>query len=244
MLLCIVVRQDGVHERLLLSIRSTQSHAVDPGTGWCEDQYYIRIDHPVRHRRFRRRGYFAKPTPPNRRLWTVTPLLPIFEQFNQLPSPLPLTHQNPTMAASIILPSARQRALRLMGSIGSHSSTCPCHSNPSHVHLNPRLQTLPLTRRKYATPVDSSKEYAFEMAVSSIRFGEGFTLEVGMDVQNMGIKKVLVLTDKTVGKLLPMKNTIQSLEQHGVTYEIFDNCRVEPKDYSYCPSWGIVILIG
>jgi hydroxyacid-oxoacid transhydrogenase len=140
------------------------------------------------------------------------------------------------MAASIILPSARQRALRLMGSIGSHSATCPCHSNPSHVHLNPRLQTLPVTRRKYATPVDSSKEYAFEMAVSSIRFGEGCTLEVGMDVQNMGIKKVLVLTDKTVGKLLPMKNTIQSLEQHGVTYEIFDNCRVEPKDYSYCSS--------
>lgn len=138
------------------------------------------------------------------------------------------------MAASIILPSARQRALRLMGSIGSHSSTCPCHSNPSHVHLNPRLQTLPLNgRRKYATPVDSSKEYAFEMAVSSIRFGEGCTLEVGMDVQNLGIKKVLVLTDKTVGKLLPMKNTIQSLEQHGVAYEVFDNCRVEPKDYSY-----------
>jgi len=87
--------------------------------------------------------------------------------------------------------------------------------------------------RKYATPVDQSKEYAFEMAVSSIRFGEGCTLEVGMDVQNMGIKKVLVVTDQTVGKLLPMKNTIQSLEQHGVKYEIFDKVRVEPKDYSY-----------
>ena len=53
-----------------------------------------------------------------------------------------------------------------------------------------------------------------------------------MDVQNLGIKKVLVVTDKTVGKLLPMKNTIQSLEQHGVNYEIFDKVRVEPKDYS------------
>ena len=71
------------------------------------------------------------------------------------------------------------------------------------------------------------------MAVSSIRFGEGCTLEVGMDVQNLGIKKVLVVTDKTVGKLLPMMNTIQSLEQHGVKYEIFDKVRVEPKDYSY-----------
>jgi hydroxyacid-oxoacid transhydrogenase len=71
------------------------------------------------------------------------------------------------------------------------------------------------------------------MAVSSIRFGEGCTLEVGMDVQNMGIKKVLVVTDQTVGKLLPMKNTIQSLDDHGVNYEIFDKVRIEPKVSSY-----------
>ena len=236
MLPCIVVRQDGVHERLLLSIRSTQSHAVDPGTGCCEESIlfgsitrYVIGDFGggdfLRNLLHQTGDYGPLPRSSRDSCNLITPN-----------PPPPLTHQNPTMAASIILPSARQRALRLMGSIGSHSSTCPCHSNPSHVHLNPRLQTLPLTRRKYATPVDSSKEYAFEMAVSSIRFGEGCTLEVGMDVQNMGIKKVLVLTDKTVGKLLPMKNTIQSLEQHGVTYEIFDNCRVEPKDYSYCSS--------
>lgn len=71
------------------------------------------------------------------------------------------------------------------------------------------------------------------MAVSSIRFGEGATLEVGMDVQNLGINKVLVITDSTVAKLLPVKNTIQSLEQYGVKYEIFDRVRIEPKDYSY-----------
>ena len=135
------------------------------------------------------------------------------------------------MAASIILPSARQRALRLMGSIGSHNSSCPCHSNPSHIHLSPR-HIRPAIIRKYATPVDQSKEYAFEMAVSNIRFGEGVTLEVGMDVQNLAIKKALVLTDPNVAKLLPMKNTIQSLEQNGVKYEVFDKVRVEPKDYS------------
>ena len=136
------------------------------------------------------------------------------------------------MAASIVLPSARQRALRLMGTIGSHSSNCPCHSNPTNIHLSPRHARHAITR-KYATPVDQSKEYAFEMAVSNIRFGEGVTLEVGMDVQNLGIRKALVLTDPNVAKLLPMKNTIQSLEQNGVKYEVFDKVRVEPKDYSY-----------
>jgi hydroxyacid-oxoacid transhydrogenase len=137
------------------------------------------------------------------------------------------------MASSIILPSVRQRALRLMASVGSHSSSCPCHANTSHTYINPRFQTPPITRRKYATPIDSSKEYAFEIAISSIRFGEGCTLEVGMDIQNIGIKKALVLTDQTVAKLLPMKNTIQSLEEHGVNYEIFDKVHIEPKDYSY-----------
>ena len=136
------------------------------------------------------------------------------------------------MAASIILPTARQRALRLMGSVGSHTSSCPCHTNPGPIYRIPRFQRAPIGRRKYAIPVDSSKEYAFEMAVSSIRFGEGATLEVGMDVQNLGINKVLVITDSTLSKLLPVKNTIQSLEQYDVKYEIFDRVRIEPKDYS------------
>ena len=44
----------------------------------------------------------------------------------------------------------------------------------------------------------NEKEYAFEMASSSIRFGDGVTKEVGMDVANLGIKKLVVFTDKNV----------------------------------------------
>ena len=36
---------------------------------------------------------------------------------------------------------------------------------------------------------------AFEMAVSSVRFGAGVTREVGMDLADMGCRRVLVLTD-------------------------------------------------
>lgn len=42
------------------------------------------------------------------------------------------------------------------------------------------------------------KEYAFEMACSNIRYGEGVTQEVGMDVQNLGIRRLCVVTDKNV----------------------------------------------
>ena len=86
-----------------------------------------------------------------------------------------------------------------------------------------------------ATPMDSSqqKEYAFEMAASSIRFGPGVTKEVGMDFKNMGAKKVMVVTDGTVLKLDAMKQVQEGLDREGIPYEIFSKARVEPKDYSY-----------
>ena len=39
------------------------------------------------------------------------------------------------------------------------------------------------TSRGYASPVDAAleKDYAFELAASNIRFGEGVTKEVGLD---------------------------------------------------------------
>ena len=46
------------------------------------------------------------------------------------------------------------------------------------------------------------KEYAFEMACSNIRYGEGVTREVGMDLINLGINNTCVFTDKNVCSLL------------------------------------------
>ena len=37
------------------------------------------------------------------------------------------------------------------------------------------------------------------MASSSIRYGDGVTKEVGWDVINLGIKNLVVVTDKNVG---------------------------------------------
>lgn len=53
-----------------------------------------------------------------------------------------------------------------------------------------------------------------------------------MDFVNLGAKRVMVVTDSTVGKLRAMKEAIKALESEGVEYQVFDQVRVEPKDSS------------
>src|SRR5882672_11591321 len=80
-------------------------------------------------------------------------------------------------------------------------------------------------------PMD--KDIAFEMAVSSVRFGVGVTREVGMDLAEMGARLVLVLTDPTVSTLAPVQTVLESLERSSVPFALYDRVRVEPSDESF-----------
>jgi hydroxyacid-oxoacid transhydrogenase len=71
------------------------------------------------------------------------------------------------------------------------------------------------------------------MAASSIRFGVGVTREVGMDLADMGVKLVLVVTDPVVARLPPVQAVIESLEASKVPYVVYDRVRVEPTDDSF-----------
>ncbi|KAI2731775.1 hypothetical protein DTO012A8_10221 [Penicillium roqueforti] len=108
-----------------------------------------------------------------------------------------------------VAPSAANRALNLLRTVQySHPPNCPCHKNPSHHHNHKQTSSLlNHVKRRMSTPIDPSreKEYAFEMAASSIRFGPGATKEVGMDFTNLGAKRVCIVTDSNVAKLDAMK---------------------------------------
>ena len=52
---------------------------------------------------------------------------------------------------------------------------------------------------------NDAREYAFEMASSNLRYGSGVTREVGLDVLNLGIKNLVVVTDKNVRVPVVMK---------------------------------------
>ena len=74
------------------------------------------------------------------------------------------------------------------------------------------------------------KDIAFEMAVSSVRFGVGVTREVGMDLAEMGATLVMVVTDPLLATLPPVRTVLESLEQNKIAYAVYDRVRVEPSD--------------
>jgi hydroxyacid-oxoacid transhydrogenase len=81
-------------------------------------------------------------------------------------------------------------------------------------------------------PNHSDREYAFEMAASGIRFGFGATREVGADLVDLGICRALVFTDPFLRTLAPVATTLQSLDDNGIAFTLFDRVRVEPSDES------------
>src|SRR5690348_4641992 len=76
-------------------------------------------------------------------------------------------------------------------------------------------------------------EIAFEMAVSSVRFGAGVTREVGMDLADLGVRSALVITDPVLRSLPPVQTVLESLETNGISATVYDRVRVEPTDESF-----------
>jgi hydroxyacid-oxoacid transhydrogenase len=75
-------------------------------------------------------------------------------------------------------------------------------------------------------------EYAFEMSASNIRFGPGVTREVGMDLAELKVQRVMVVTDPNLAKLAPVATVLESLESEGIQFELFTRVHVEPTDVS------------
>ena len=77
------------------------------------------------------------------------------------------------------------------------------------------------------------KDFAFEMAASSVRFGVGVTREVGMDLKEIGATLALVVTDPVVARLPAAATVLESLERSRVRAVVYDRVRIEPSDESF-----------
>ena len=78
-----------------------------------------------------------------------------------------------------------------------------------------------------------SNEIAFEMAVSSVRFGPGVTREVGMDLADMRVRHALVITDPILNTLRPVQVVLESLRAAHIRCTVYDQVRVEPTEESF-----------
>ena len=74
---------------------------------------------------------------------------------------------------------------------------------------------------------------AFNMATSNIRYGPGATREVGMDLADLGVRRVMLVADPNVTNLPPVTKVRESLEDEKVEYALFDRPRIEPTDESF-----------
>ncbi|XP_026169539.1 hydroxyacid-oxoacid transhydrogenase, mitochondrial isoform X3 [Mastacembelus armatus] len=117
--------------------------------------------------------------------------------------------------------AGRDRVVQLLRQLVRVACRCPAHSNTFH------------QGNAAATCTVRKTDYAFEMASSNIRYGEGVSREIGMDLQNLGAQNVCLMTDKNLSRLAPVKAVLDSLSKTGVRYKVYDNVRVEPTDTSF-----------
>ena len=77
------------------------------------------------------------------------------------------------------------------------------------------------------------KDTAFQMAASNIRFGRGITHELGMDLVAMDVRRTMVVIDPALVSLPAGETVLESLEENGIDYRVFDAVAVEPTDSSF-----------
>jgi|Deesub1362B_J571_1020462.scaffolds.fasta_scaffold00041_34 alcohol dehydrogenase class IV len=82
--------------------------------------------------------------------------------------------------------------------------------------------------------MEMPNDYAYSVRMSPMKFGVGVSKEIGVDLRRMGIKSVLLVTDKILNKNTDIPKKIKGyIEQEGIKVEVYD--RVEPE-----PSYELV----
>jgi hydroxyacid-oxoacid transhydrogenase len=74
---------------------------------------------------------------------------------------------------------------------------------------------------------------AFQLSTSNLRFGAGITREVGMDLEDMGLKRTLLVVDPRLIDLPTGQIVRESLQAARIDFETFTAVEVEPTDRSF-----------
>ena len=77
------------------------------------------------------------------------------------------------------------------------------------------------------------RDTAFQMAASNIRYGQGVTCEIGMDLTELDAKRALVIIDPALKQLHTGSTVSESIKQAGIDHAVYDAITVEPTDKSF-----------
>jgi alcohol dehydrogenase len=75
-------------------------------------------------------------------------------------------------------------------------------------------------------------EGVFTLASVTLKFGIGASNEVGFEASKLGLRRVLLITDRNLMEMGVAKKVIDNLEGEGVEVEVYDDIEVEPTDVS------------
>ncbi len=74
---------------------------------------------------------------------------------------------------------------------------------------------------------------AFAVDSSSITFGPGVLVEVGLTAASLGLKRVALFTDRMIAAHEHLAVVTKSLKDAGIDFALYDEVRVEPTDQSF-----------
>jgi hydroxyacid-oxoacid transhydrogenase len=74
---------------------------------------------------------------------------------------------------------------------------------------------------------------AFQVSTSNLRFGSGTTREVGLDLQDIGRRRTLLVIDPRLRDLPAGQTAIESLRAARIDFDTFDGVSVEPTDATF-----------
>jgi hydroxyacid-oxoacid transhydrogenase len=82
------------------------------------------------------------------------------------------------------------------------------------------------------TSVDLTEETIFTWGAPPLKFGAGAVDEIGFEMTQFGVERVLIITDSKINSTGIPQRIADSLSAQGIRSEIFDGVHVEPTDDS------------
>ena len=116
-----------------------------------------------------------------------------------------------------VSPSRREQINETLHALRGNSCRCPAHS-PSLTSTCSSSQHRDLAS---AESISHTTDYAYEISSSNVRIGKGATREVGMDLVNKGVKRIMLFTDKNLMQHLAFTATTEALKSENIQFDVF-----------------------